>query len=183
MRSIRPYHAILACLLALLPVSAGSARADEIGGTAQSSQTHSASRAVGGGLLSGTLGFTAGFVIGMSMEGSSSNEYAGVEYGFVVGSVVGGIMLPLGVHGGNRSRGNGWLVMGTSVAVAATGWAATSATGNAFLLPVTALGQLVACTAVEMATTPDAEPTPTVGLSFAPTLIDRKPGFVIAGRF
>ena len=45
-------------------------------------------------------------------------------------SVLGGITLPLGVHGGNARRGNGYLVMATSLAVGATAWALAIDTGE-----------------------------------------------------
>ena len=45
-------------------------------------------------------------------------------------------------------------------------------------------GQLIACLAVEMATTPHEQPDePAASVSFAPTAIDGKPGLIVAFSF
>lgn len=194
MKPARPTLVTFACILALVMLPAGGARADEIGGVDDGARdgdrnAPSATRAAGAGLVAGTAAFSVGMVVGAVMFQDPGEGWSGLEAGFVLGSVMGGIALPLGVHAGNRGRGKGVAVVATSLAVGAAGLAVAAGTGRAFVLPMTVVGQIAACTAVEMRTSPQARPAPVTTRAPAPRIsvgaaaIDGKPGFVIAGTF
>jgi len=114
-----------------------------------------------GGLLGGGIGFFGGgFVAGILFP---IIERSPVEQTEILGYVIAGafvgeaIFLPIGVHIGNKGRGNLWLDLLTSVAVAGAGLAVASAISNGnidnalYLLPIPLL-QIGATITVERST-------------------------------
>ena len=182
-----PRHSLLSGLLALVLVTggAGPARAAD-----PVPNPNTPTRSLFVGLGAGTVGFLAGFIIGANAGSDGSGEFDGLAEGLVLGSVAGGLLLPLGVHAGNGSRGNGLAVMATSVGIGLAGWALTLETENGIYLPLTAMAQLAACTTVEYQTARSrqraeasarvpAQPT----ISIGPSLIEGRPGLLVTGTF
>ncbi len=106
------------------------------------------------GSAGGALGFVAGAAIGKAMT-DDGGEWSGFEGALIGGSIAGGLVLPIGVHGGNKRQGNLLAVEGTSIGVALAGWTIALTTENEIMLPVTAVCQLFACILVEHGTTPE----------------------------
>jgi hypothetical protein len=85
----------------------------------RSTQKASVGQPVLGGLLGAAVGFFGGAFIGSSLFGQRGYDAAGGAY---VGAIVGeALVMPLGVHQGNRRRGKLWLDMLTSIGISAAG--------------------------------------------------------------
>lgn len=102
-----------------------------------------------GGVLGGTLGFFAGGLIGANA--ADSDEELAALGGFVLGATIGEtIVMPLGVHIGNKGRRNLLADLLTSVGVVATGIVLANMTdGHGAVLPLTVVLQIGATVAVE----------------------------------
>ncbi len=121
------------------------------------------------GTAVGTAGFLTGAIIGHQLTDDGS-EWDGIEGAMIGGSIIGGLALPLGVHGGNHNQGNLLAVEATSIGVGGLGWALFFGTGNEGLLFLTAVTQLWACVLVEQATTPSPSSDPPVSLKLGATI-------------
>ncbi len=111
-----------------------------------------------GGVAGGAVGFFGGGLIGYTAEtgltGCAGDEWCGFG-GILLGAAVGEVvMLPMGVHLANRSRGSYAPSLGTSVAVGLAGLAVASQAGEAAGVVVAAVpvAQLLAAIAVERGT-------------------------------
>jgi hypothetical protein len=99
-----------------------------------------------GGLLAGTAGFFAGaLVAGSIVEDSCDNEdlsclLSGIAYGAVAGEVV---TAPVGMHLGNRRRGNLPLGLAASAGFGAVGLASAAAVDDPWPLVPAAVAQMV----------------------------------------
>ncbi|HEV2733337.1 MAG TPA: hypothetical protein VGV85_00815 [Longimicrobiaceae bacterium] len=110
-----------------------------------------------GGIAGGALGFFGGGLLGYGVEtGLAGCEgewcgFAGTIFGAAIGEVV---MLPLGVHLANRSRGSYAPSLGMSLAVGLGGLVLASAAGASVPLVVPAIpaAQILAAIAVERRT-------------------------------
>ena len=101
---------------------------------------------IAGGLLGGSVGFWAGlFIAGSIADKNCDNEdLSCLLTGILAGAAIGeSVLLPVGIHLGNRRRGNFPLGLAASIGIAGLGVAATAATAEpAFLVPA-AVGQMV----------------------------------------
>lgn len=107
------------------------------------------------GLTGGTLGFFGGLYLGSAIGGGNricGDDACGLEeaaYGAVIGESV---LLPLGIHLANHSRGNYGLSLLASAGIAAVGIAAISATDDASPLIAVPIAQIVSSILIERAT-------------------------------
>lgn len=110
-----------------------------------------------GGIAGGALGFFGGGVLGYNVEtGLAGCEgewcgFAGILFGAAIGEVV---MLPLGVHLANYSRGSYAPSLGMSLGVGLGGLLLASVAGEAatLLVPAIPAAQILAAIAVERRT-------------------------------
>jgi len=144
------------------------------------------------GAGAGAVGFFCGAIIGQAIGKDGEDSLDGLEEGVIVGSVVGGLLLPLGVHGGNGGRGSLPHVMATSILVGAAGWALASELDGPTAVLATPLFQLGGCAAVEVATMPgqpDGQPQAArpaaapATIAVGPGLIGGAAAVVVGGRF
>ncbi len=120
----------------------------------------SAEGCMAAGLLAGTIGFFGGGLVGAKIDQASSGGYEELDglYGFVVGAPIGeSLLLPVGVHLANGRRGNLPLAVLASVGIAGTGIAMAASAGDAKILVAIPIAQLLACTAIERATSRNGE--------------------------
>ena len=109
---------------------------------------------VAGGALGALGGAAAGFALETTLTGCEGDEFCGFG-GILLGGAVGEmVMLPLGVHMANRSRGRYAPSLGMSFAVMLAGFTIASQAGEAAGVVVAAIPitQLVAAIAVERGT-------------------------------
>lgn len=111
-----------------------------------------------GGIAGGALGFFGGGLAGYTFEtgltGCAGDEWCGFG-GIVLGAVLGEmVMLPMGVHMANRSRGSYAPSLAMSLAVGLAGLVLASEAGEAAGVLVAAVpaAQLLAAIAVERGT-------------------------------
>lgn len=111
-----------------------------------------------GGIVGGGAGIIGGGLLGYGLEtglaGCEGQEwcgFAGTVFGAMIGEVV---MLPLGVHLANRSRGSYLPGLGMSLAVGLAGFTLAAVAGESvpLVVPVIPAAQLVAAVAVERGT-------------------------------
>jgi len=109
---------------------------------------------IGAGLGLGAIGFVAGGLISVAVtHDCRSSDYCGLEWAFIGAATGGTLGMALGVHLGNRRRGNFALDFLTAGAIWAAGITTVAVVGNEnvtyvmfVLIPVT---QLTATIAVE----------------------------------
>lgn len=159
---------------------------------AEAVKTTYTGRAIAYGLGAGLVGFFAGALIGAEVH-EGEGELVDLAAAVVGGSILGGLILPLGVHLGNRRQGNLPLVMAASVATGLAGWGAAWVANDGHVALLTPALQIVASILVETATTPasTSPPQPTdpppgphrwdIGL--APAIGPRQVGLVVSGSF
>lgn len=140
-------------LLLLLPAISRADEPEIYINTSEGAEDHTLAMILSGSAV-GALGFVAGAAIGMSIT-DDGTEWSGFEGALIGGSIAGGLLLPVGVHGGNKMQGNLLAVEATSIGVAAAGWTMAFTTNNEWVLPATAVAQLLACILVEQGTTPE----------------------------
>jgi hypothetical protein len=107
-----------------------------------------------GGIVGGGAGIIGGGLLGYGLETGAGCEgdewcgFAGTVFGAMIGEVV---MLPLGVHLANRSRGSYLPGLGMSLVVALAGLTLAGATGGAapLMVPAIPIAQLLTSIAVE----------------------------------
>lgn len=158
-----------------------------------STESRGLEMALGGAGL-GALGYFGGAVAGVYMSGSQG--LGALAVALLGGSIGGAVMMPIGVHGGNDGRGSLGATMGVSVVVVGAGLGLVLATEEANLLWAIPVTQLLACMAVESATSsktrlPDSDVQPQVnavphGLSDIQIHVlpgEDSLGFGISGRF
>lgn len=170
MGSRRPLVTVLLVLCSAVPVAAQSRPVDWVrwqapllapapawGGTtsADSGSTDNTVFMVVGGVLGGTAGLFGGAIIGGRLGGGNSICYddpCGLEEA-LLGAVIGEtVLLPLGVHLANHSRGNyGYSLLG-ALAVGAAGIGLAGATDSAELLLAIPIGQIISSVLIERAT-------------------------------
>jgi hypothetical protein len=111
-----------------------------------------------GGIVGGGAGLIGGGLLGYGLEtgvaGCEGDEWCGFA-GTVFGAMIGeAVMLPLGVHLANRSRGSYAPGLGMSLVVGLAGLTLAGATGGAapLMVPAIPIAQLLTSIAVERRT-------------------------------
>lgn len=116
----------------------------------RSSKRVSVAQPVWGGLLGATVGFFGGAFVGAAVSGRGYDAVGGSILGALIGEA---LVMPLGVHYGNRCRGDLGLDMLTSIAISAASLLIINETDAdeswLILVPIFQIGSTVA---VERAT-------------------------------
>ncbi len=106
------------------------------------------------GLAGMIVGAAMGAGIGEAVAPSDCDgEFICIHAGAAIGGLVGeAVLLPVGVHLGNRSRGDFWSGLSTSIGVLAAGIGLTVLTDSAAPAALLPFVQLIACVAAERKT-------------------------------